>query len=190
MQDADRLVEIRERLTSLSWFMRFINEPLARRANKEDECKGRFWEGRFKSQRLLDENAILATMVYVDLNPVRAGIVKDAVDAQHTSLRRRLASSKVRTRLTTLNQSHEALPFDHSLDSYTELVRWTNEAQRTHHQVPDSQAPPQGKELWLHHYLPQPGHWQRANGSFQLLRGYANSIGQRWIKTRSMQLQH
>ena len=90
LQDTARLMQIRERLGSLSWFMRCINEPLARIANEEDHCKGRLWEGRFKSQRLLDENAILACMIYVDLNPVRAGIVNDVTQGEHTSVHKRL----------------------------------------------------------------------------------------------------
>ena len=82
--------QYRRRLYDISWFMRVLNESIARMANGEDEVTGRFWEGRFKSQALLDEQAILAVMSYVDLNPIRAGQVDTPVASEHTSIQARL----------------------------------------------------------------------------------------------------
>jgi REP element-mobilizing transposase RayT len=94
--DAQRVAELRSRLSDISWFMKSLNEFVARSANREDGCKGRFWEGRFKCQRLLDESAVLACMAYVDLNPVRAKIADSLEDSQFTSVFDRIVARRAR----------------------------------------------------------------------------------------------
>lgn len=86
----DRIALLRRRLSSLSWFMGRLNEYIARAANKEDEAKGRFWESRFKCQALVDEIALIACMVYVDLNPIRAGIAASPEESDFTSIQERI----------------------------------------------------------------------------------------------------
>jgi len=73
-----------------SWFIRTLNEHIARRPNAEDGVKGRFWEGRFKNQALLDGQALLAAMAYADLNPVRAGLAETPETLDYTSIQERV----------------------------------------------------------------------------------------------------
>ena len=84
------LADRRRRLSDISWWMRCTAETIARRANKEEECSGRFWEGRFKAQEILDEAGLLACAAYVDLNPVRAALAQTPEESEYTGAKDRL----------------------------------------------------------------------------------------------------
>jgi hypothetical protein len=135
----------RERLTDISWYMRCLNETIAREANREDDCSGRFWEGRFKCQALLDESTVLGCMAYVDLNPVRSGLCESMEEADFTSIQERIRAFKAGddtaadlmpfTQPQTASTPHDtpdtpgpAIPF--TLDDYFALVDWTGRAVR------------------------------------------------------------
>ncbi|WP_440053279.1 transposase [Pseudoalteromonas sp. T1lg65] len=132
----EHIAKYRERLADISWFMRVLNEDIARRANKEDNCTGRFWEGRFKSQALLDEAALAACLVYVDLNPIRAKIATTPETSDYTSIKKRIDHAKRGKQSRSLlrfvgsprKQMPKGLPFE--LKSYIELVDLTGKSIR------------------------------------------------------------
>ncbi|WP_439135458.1 transposase [Pseudomaricurvus sp.] len=140
----------RKRLQDLSWFMKCLNEPIARMANVEDNCTGHFWESRFKSQALLTEEALLACMAYVDLNPIRAGIAKTPETSEYTSIQERI-QPKLNLADAIKHQNLASgfempvkplLPFDdalkateqngiaYSFSDYLQLVDWSGRAIR------------------------------------------------------------
>ncbi|MEV3836376.1 alpha-amylase family glycosyl hydrolase [Aeromonas allosaccharophila] len=128
------LAQWRERLHSISWFIRLLNENLARQANQEDGCKGHFWEGRFKSQALLTESALLACMAYVDLNPIRAALTDRPEQSDYTSIKQRLDETATTEVLSPLllpfasQGKPEELPY--AFTDYLMLVDWTGRAIR------------------------------------------------------------
>lgn len=123
----------RHRLYDISWFMRLLNEYIARLANKEDDCTGHFWEGRFKSQALLDETALAACMAYVDLNPVRAHLSDTLANSSHTSICKRIRAAKAKRQPSQLlpfadklkTSKCDGLPFH--LEDYFALVESTRQ---------------------------------------------------------------
>jgi REP element-mobilizing transposase RayT len=190
--DADRIAVLRERLGSLSWFMRFLNEPIARRANREDGCTGHFWEARFKCQALLDDAAMLACMAYVDLNPIRAGLAVDLPGSPHTSAQRRLADPRPIDSTSPLvpvagTVAHVTMPA--TLAEYLDLADWTGRIARPGKRgAIDATAPPVLRRLGLREdqwHTQATGieqrYW-RAVGAVDALIEKARLMGQRWLK--------
>ncbi len=189
--DRERIAELlgtwRERLCNLSWFMRCINEPIARMANAEDHCTGSFWEGRFKSQALLDDRALLACMAYVDLNPVRAAIANTPEESDYTSIQERIRQADT-DRLGVLDENEiNAIPIN--LKDYLELVDWGGrEMKRNKRGYIPAHAPPILARLQMDaspvlDYLSRdelPGFG--ALGSVSRLKAFAKSIGRKFIK--------
>ena len=118
--------------------MRCLNEHIARQANIEDGCKGRFWEGRFKSQAILDKEGLLACMIYVDLNPLRASLVATPEESADVSIHQRLEESSTAQPeadhpwlLPFARGTHpepDSLPY--TLQDYLLLLDWTGRVQR------------------------------------------------------------
>jgi putative transposase len=185
---ASRITIWRDRLMDISWFMRCINEPVARRANQEDRCKGRFWEGRFKSQALLDEMALLRCMAYVDLNPIRAKMAASPEASEHTSIKSRIEG----------NPWH-LLPFDTNMGDgtsipitfreYLLLLDWTGRALQSNKRgaIAASQPPILKRLGWEAHdwvnEMRNYGRWYcRAVGSVGKIQRYCEHLGQQWLK--------
>jgi len=185
----------RQRLHNISWYMRCLNEPLARRANVEDHCSGRFWEGRFRSQALLDEAGLLTCMAYVDLNPIRAGISPTPGSSDFTSIQSRIHALQMQSENLPLKDFHppgskdmaESLPY--CFQDYLELIDWTGRAVREDKRGSISQGSPKileriniDPDQWQQLMQPRGKLFSSAIGRIDTMRLYAQSIGQSWCQ--------
>ena len=196
----------RGRLYDLGWYMRCLNESIAVRANKEDNCKGHFWEGRFKSQALLDETALLACMIYVDLNPIRAAISTTPEQSDFTSIQQRLLTIAHAIDETVDNkpaqppnllpfigyQAHtkqqKGLPF--KLMDYFALVEWTGRCIREDKRgVITAEIKPLFERFnvnsddWLAIITDFNRHYISAAGSSDKMSQWAYSTNRKWCAT-------
>ncbi|MCK0154817.1 transposase [Alcanivorax sp. S6407] len=190
----------RERLYDLGWFMKCLNEYLARKANEEDCCKGRFWESRYKCQALLDEKAVLQCMAYVDLNPVRAAMAETPEESDYTSIQQRSeavmseSEDNLKPRLLPMVAANTAEAEDDDtvcrfrLMDYLELVDSTGRAVRDDKRgaisacaarVLDRLGIDEG--AWLAHMKPRQQRQPVALGSLKQLQQYAQLTGRKWI---------
>jgi REP element-mobilizing transposase RayT len=201
IQAVENTLEIyRERLTSISWFMRCLNEHVARQANLEDKCHGRFWEGRFKSQAILDETALINTMVYIDLNPIRAKIADTPESSEYTSIAERIAHRNLANDIKCAFhgklmqfldgkgiQDTPHIPMH--LTDYIELVDWTGRQIRPNKRGAISEnAPPILTRLgieqsnWLQNCLSLEKDFRQVIGSVATIEKFCQTIGQKWLQ--------
>ncbi len=191
----------KNRLYSISWFMRCLNEPLARMANKEDDCTGRFWEGRYKSQALLDEAALITCMSYVDLNPIRATMADSPETSDYTSIQSRIrADKKQQTRCQPIKlqafigdenmQQVQGIQF--SLHDYLQLVDYTGRAildnKRGH--ISNKLSPILNRlginqSEWLKGVSSFETRFHLAVGAIDKLQAMAEQLQQKWLKGSS-----
>ena len=117
LADKKQVQEYRSRLSDISWFMRQLCQPIARRANKESNVTGRFFAHRFGSERILDMAGLLACSMYVDLNLVRAGMASTPEESEYTSAFDRIRGHAQRQR-AELGQAADAAVSAESPDAW------------------------------------------------------------------------
>ena len=195
--DRERLGELRLRLGSLSWFMRFLNEAIARAANREDGCTGRFWEGRFRCQYLADEDALLGCMTYVDLNPVRAGLADKPEESDFTSVRRRVdrcehEPAAMERPIGALAGARNDQALSLNLSAYLELLRWTAHQHGSTLEVTPTSRMPNGlksaqcsQSHWLRLTSSLESAFGAAVGARSSLRRFAATTGRKWVRGTS-----
>jgi REP element-mobilizing transposase RayT len=84
----------RKRFCDLSCFVKELKERFSRWYNKHNCRRGTLWMDRFKSVLVEDGEALRTMALYIDLNPVRAGLVDDPKDYRWTGYGEAAGGSK------------------------------------------------------------------------------------------------
>ncbi len=205
--EIDKVHEIidtwRRRLSDISWFMRSLNEYISRKANEEDNCKGHFWESRFKSQALLNEQAVLSCMVYVDLNPIRAGLSDTLDESDFTSIQQRINDYSQQQKAASVSEdktmsstqladftegasSQQGIPF--LLKDYFELADWTGRTIREDKRgyIPEKEPSIIKKlgidgEIWLNSVKEYNNGYHSFVGSESQLKAICETLNVKWL---------
>jgi len=189
--------EYRKRLSSISWFNRCLNENIARRANKEDDVTGRFWEGRFGCQRVFEVAGILACAAYVDLNPIRAKVAKTPEESEFTSI-----AQRIKKHLYPKHRHPEFVPLvaiedftegNFTLEDYLKLIDETGRviASGKRGAIPKELLPILDRikikpEDWLDSALNLRRNFKRIIASVDKLKRQAEKCGKHWFQGHGM----
>ena len=79
-QTSPKCKRMADHSNDISHFMRDFQHAVTRYYNKKNERKGTLWRSQFKSVLVERARALVNMITYIELNPVRAGIVNDAAD--------------------------------------------------------------------------------------------------------------
>ncbi|MEM9623156.1 MAG: hypothetical protein AAF993_16010 [Pseudomonadota bacterium] len=163
----------REQLGSLSTFMKFLKQPIATAANREDQCSGHFFEERFYSGALLTAEAVVASMAYVDLNPIRAKIADTLEQSDFTSIQERIhinhpdsLQAAIAPLVSGLEETRRDLPI--TLKTYLNILRA---------QIQATQVDPTSQSMAAK--IASVGKYQRAHGNEPALKHW---LGERQMR--------
>ena len=203
-EQAQAIIECwRVRLYNISWFMRCLNQYMAERVNEEEGMTGQVWDGRYRSQALLDEAALLSVMAYIDLNPVRADVAQTPEESEFTSIHQRIlelrgdVANEARVNVPLLpfknadsvisDPAPNTLPY--RLEDYLALVDWTGRIVNPNKRgAIAGELPPILQRLgidsaiWAQSMRPHGNVFGRAIGRLAKMRQHAVTLGQCWIR--------
>ncbi len=209
IKNSEEIEAVRAKLRDLSYYMKELNQTIAKKINKEDETMGRFWQGRFNSIYLPEEGAVLKCMMYVDLNEVRALIAKSPECSKFSSCYRRIKAEFAREKLKK-EPNNEIAREESKLDNwlepvfntkkkrgylnitfneYLELLDWTGR------QIMDNKRGAISESLepilkrvglksdkWIDTFLSFGKDFKRVAGSEEAIRKHANDVHKNWFQ--------